>query len=53
MSAAFSSFENSFYLMNSFIQFAGSLQINLFSSLVLFLGTTPLVFWSGLVKLFI
>ena len=45
MSAAFSSLGNSFFLIDSFIQLAKSLQISLFASLTISLGKTPIVFF--------
>ena len=41
--AAFSSFGNAFFLIDSLIKFAKSLQISLFASLTIFVGITPLV----------
>ena len=46
MSAAFSSFGNSFSLIDSLIQFAKSLQISLFAKLTIFVGITPLIFFA-------
>ena len=45
MSAAFSLFGNPFFLLDSWIQFAKSLEISLFASLTIFVGITPLVFF--------
>ena len=45
MPAAFSSFWDSFFLINSLIQFAKSLQISLFASLTSFVGVTQLDFF--------
>ena len=45
MSAAFSSFGNSFFLIYSLIHFAKSLQISLFAKLTTFVGITPLIFF--------
>ena len=45
MSAAFSSFGNSFFLKDSLIQFAKSLQISLLVSLTIFVGIAPLLFF--------
>lgn len=44
ISATFSSFGNSFFLMPSLIQFANSLQISLFARLPIFVGITPIAF---------
>ena len=45
MSAAFSLFGNSIFLNDSLIQFAKSLQISFFASLIIFVGITPPVFF--------
>ena len=45
MFASFSSFGNSFFLIDSLIRFAKSLQISLFANLTIFVGITRLVFF--------
>ena len=51
ISAAFSSFENSLFLIESLMQFAKSLQISLFADLTIFVGITSLVFLVESIKL--
>ena len=46
MSPAFNSFGNSFFLIESLIHFAKSLQISLFASLAILVTTTALVFFA-------
>ena len=43
--SAFSSIGNSFFLIDSLMQFAKSLKISLFASLPIFVVITPLVFF--------
>ena len=45
MSAAFSSFGNLLFLIDSLVQFAKSIQISLFVILIIFFEITPLVFF--------